>query len=798
PWNIIAYNVFGGKDRGPDVYGTEPWHYYIVNGLLNFNIMFIMALISLPGLFVTILVDNRRISSSPTAVCLNAAIAIFLVRGWIDRFLSALSENIPYAFNRRCYLKCFTFSIFFISGLISISRVFALYYHYNAPMAIYKHFYYVEIPQQVETQKLQLNLNNPINLCIGKEWYRFPSHYFLPDGVRLRFLKSDFNGQLPKYFLEDTQIDSESRTKMNYKRDGTWMLQEGFNDINKEEMDRYVDIDQCDYIVDLETNYTQASANEPRYVTQTDKWNEVICKSFLDAANSDRFSRAFYFPPKFWQGMKMVISYLPIQTINNNSAVKKLGSLKWGDYYHFSKDQLVIGIQKYINRNLNLNYGLLKIMSTTEELQTLVLTTLDVRGTIPNTKDLVASDNKEVDQLALLGALKSLSIVDKEMVKYETIEEEVWMLTDEGNEIANKGSHEAKVFDAIPIGEEGIAISALHEILGETAKIGQGKAFKNKWITKKGDNLVRAIDSIIDQTRIDLEVIRSTGTHSDPKVLTELRKRKLCDKHKVISYSVSKGPKFSLTIEKQARDVTFEMLQRYNGGEWKKANFKKYNFDALGIPPSGGHLHPLMKPQQHPARDAHDTFFLKDPAICTQFPTEYLERVKEVHSVGGYGSTGYGYDWKIEEAQKLILRTHTTAVSSFMLYNLAKQKEFKPVKYFSIDRVFRNETVDATHLAEFHQVEGVIADKGLTLGDLIGFMNTFFNKMGVKNLRFKPAYNPYTEPSLGKWVEIGNSGMFRPEMLEPMGLDPDVRVIAWGLSLERPTMIKYGINNIRE
>ncbi|CAG8591433.1 5824_t:CDS:10, partial [Racocetra fulgida] len=407
------------------------------------------------------------------------------------------------------------------------------------------------------------------------------------------FLKSDFNGQLPKYFLEDTQIDSESRTKMNYKRDGTWMLQEGFNDINKEEMDRYVDVDQCDYIVDLETNYTQASANEPRYVTQTDK------------------------------------------------------------------DQLVIGIQKYINRNLNLNYGLLKIMSTTEELQTLVLTSLDVRGTIPNTKDLVTSENKEVDQLALLGALKSLSIVDKEMVKYETIEEEVWMLTDEGNEIANKGSHEAKVFDAIPIGKEGIAISALHEILGETAKIGQGKAFKNKWITKNGGNLVRA-------------------------------------------------------------------------------------------------------PQQHPARDAHDTFFLKDPAICTQFPTEYLERVKEVHSVGGYGSTGYGYDWKIEEAQKLILRTHTTAVSSLMLYNLAKQKEFKPVKYFSIDRVFRNETVDATHLAEFHQVEGVIADKGLTLGDLIGFMNTFFNKMG-----------------LGKWVEIGNSGMFRPEMLEPMGLDPDVRVIAW-------------------
>ncbi|KAK2174551.1 hypothetical protein NP493_791g01053 [Ridgeia piscesae] len=132
---------------------------------------------------------------------------------------------------------------------------------------------------------------------------------------------------------------------------------------------------------------------------------------------------------------------------------------------------------------------------------------------------------------------------------------------------------------------------------------------------------------------------------------------------------------------------------------------------------------------------------------------------------------------------------------------------FSPVKYFSIDRVFRNETLDATHLAEFHQIEGLVADRGLTLGDLMGLIHAFFKKLGIKKLRFKPAYNPYTEPSmeifsyhegLKKWVEIGNSGVFRPEMLLPMGLPEDVSVIAWGLSLERPTMIKYGLNNIRE
>ncbi|TFY77458.1 hypothetical protein EWM64_g6555 [Hericium alpestre] len=131
---------------------------------------------------------------------------------------------------------------------------------------------------------------------------------------------------------------------------------------------------------------------------------------------------------------------------------------------------------------------------------------------------------------------------------------------------------------------------------------------------------------------------------------------------------------------------------------------------------------------------------------------------------------------------------------------------FRPAKLFSIDRVFRNETMDATHLAEFHQVEGVVADRGLTLADLIGFMRVFFKKMGIENVRFKPAYNPYTEPSLeifafhpqlNKWVEVGNSGMFRPELLEPMGFPKDVHVHGWGISLERPTMIRYGINNIR-
>ncbi|NXY65984.1 SYFA ligase, partial [Callaeas wilsoni] len=131
----------------------------------------------------------------------------------------------------------------------------------------------------------------------------------------------------------------------------------------------------------------------------------------------------------------------------------------------------------------------------------------------------------------------------------------------------------------------------------------------------------------------------------------------------------------------------------------------------------------------------------------------------------------YRYEWKAEEARKNLLRTHTTSASARALFQLARQEKFTPVKYFSIDRVFRNESLDATHLAEFHQVEGVVADRGLTLGHLMGILRQFFTKLGISQLRFKPAYNPYTEPSmevfsyhegLKKWVEVGNSGVFRP------------------------------------
>ncbi|KAI0722916.1 phenylalanine-tRNA ligase [Earliella scabrosa] len=513
-----------------------------------------------------------------------------------------------------------------------------------------------------------------------------------------------------------------------------------------------------------------------------------------------------------------------------------------------------------------------------EAIQQLILDTLDKEGTIKDTRTLVLPGYKEPaathdSQIIILGALNSLS--SRDMITYTTQETVSHVLTQEGAQIALQGSHEARVWNACPAKGEGkpLPIKELQSKVGpETAKIGQGQAFKNKWIGKEGDGLVKLVSSIEDTTQLQMREVDSTGTlKSGEKALADLRKRKLIVQRKGQWFTVHKGPQFSTSTAKPETDLTVDML---TSGAWKSSTFKKYNFEAAGIPPNGGALHPLLKvreeirniflemgfaemptssfvesgfwcfdalfvPQQHPAREVQDTFYLSDPAVSLPPPKEYYERVSKVHEHGGYGSTGYRAPWSHDESRKLLLRTHTTASSASMLWKLAArcrgedgdadaeaavQREgahasptvpgagkagpdgFRPAKLFSIDRVFRNETMDATHLAEFHQVEGVVADRGLTLADLIGFMRVFFKKMGIENIRFKPAYNPYTEPSLEifafhpqlkKWVEVGNSGMFRPEMLEPMGFPKDVHVHGWGISLERPTMIRYGINNIR-
>lgn len=459
------------------------------------------------------------------------------------------------------------------------------------------------------------------------------------------------------------------------------------------------------------------------------------------------------------------------------------------------------------------------------------------------TEEVIYSSSLAVPAAELHGIL--LSLKSKELIEFSIKDRYARELTEEGMAVLENGSPEYALFAAIPA--EG-ADSSILEAHGHGSK----HAFKRRWIKREGGKIVRVVDSVEDTV---VKQLGSLPMLTDSE-LSELKRRNLIRITKINEYEIKAGPAFGSDNDSVA-ELTAAMITNFD----TSLTFKRYNFDSTGNVPQCGALHPLMRikeeikkifiemgfaemqtskyvessfwnfdslfqPQNHPARDSHDTFFLLNPATTDysmggkpqqkaksepkdflngHCSPEYINAVKEIHSNGGHGSVGHSAAWSVEEASKNILRTHTTSVSARYLKAMAA--DFKPTKLFSIDKVFRNESVDATHLAEFHQVEGLIAGYNLGIADLMGILSTFFAKLGLEKIKFKPAFNPYTEPSmevfgyhegLGKWIEIGNSGIFRPEMLMPMGYAEDVCVIAWGLSLERPAMIKYGLNNIRD
>lgn len=213
-----------------------------------------------------------------------------------------------------------------------------------------------------------------------------------------------------------------------------------------------------------------------------------------------------------------------------------------------------------------------------------------------------------------------------------------------------------------------------------------------------------------------------------------------------------------------------------------------WNFDAL------------FQPQDHPAREMHDTFYLAYPSIGN-LPKEFVEPVKESHEHGGdTGSIGWRYRWSADEAKKLVLRTHTTATT---IRYLAYHKQI-PIKVFSVDRIYRNEKVDWKHLAEFHQIEGIIVDKDATFRELMGLIKEFCTRIGLRDVVFRPSYFPYTEPSAeaivyipakNEWLELFGMGIFRPEVTIPLGVKHPV--LAWGGGLERLAMALFDIDDIR-
>jgi phenylalanyl-tRNA synthetase alpha chain len=216
----------------------------------------------------------------------------------------------------------------------------------------------------------------------------------------------------------------------------------------------------------------------------------------------------------------------------------------------------------------------------------------------------------------------------------------------------------------------------------------------------------------------------------------------------------------------------------------------------------------LFMPQDHPARNHWDRFALEEPAEmdAADLPADLVDAVERAHREGaGPDGEGYHSPWSEDFARALALRGHTTNLSVRHLAGLAQGDLEPPQRYFSVEKAYRNDTLDATHLLEFFQIEGWVMAEDLSVRDLMGTFTEFYEQFGITDVEFKPHYNPYTEPSFelfgrhpetDELIEIGNSGIFRPEMLEPLGVEADV--MAWGLALERLFMLATGAEDIRD
>lgn len=285
-----------------------------------------------------------------------------------------------------------------------------------------------------------------------------------------------------------------------------------------------------------------------------------------------------------------------------------------------------------------------------------------------------------------------------------------------------------------------------------------------------------------------------------------------------------------LEISEEISNLTPELIQT---GQWRDKTIRRYDIGTFAPDLNSGKMHPLQQyiekvreiflsmgfmeidygyvqsafwnmdalftAQDHPARELHDTLYLTQPGSMKLPDSDIVDKVKKMHESGDQDSDGWQYDWKHDIAQKSLLRTHTTVNT---IRYLAQNPE-PPVKVFSVGPVFRKEAVDSTHLPEFIQVEGIVMEEDANLAMLVGLLKEFYSRMGIDDLRIRPGYFPYTEPSLepeifynDNWMELGGAGIFRPEVTKPLGVEHPV--LAWGLGLERLVMTILEMKDIRK
>jgi len=444
-----------------------------------------------------------------------------------------------------------------------------------------------------------------------------------------------------------------------------------------------------------------------------------------------------------------------------------------------------------------------------------------------------------------------LKLSRENLVKLSEQRNTIAALNEEGETYAKEGLPERRLVEAL-------------EELGGEAKIGEAvKKAKLKpktipialgWLRRKGWATIQEKQKTLKRTQKEPQrgddeeilnllaekgaVITQQLSKGKIEAVAVLRRRKLIEVKENTLRTLEltpKGRRFAkkgIEVVAEVSQLTPELIVTR---KWKGAKLRKFDVTAPGPPQYPGKPHPLQQiigrareiflemgfteirgplietafwnfdalftPQDHPAREMQDTFYLSSPKVGKLPERRVVEAVARTHEDGWKtASKGWGYIWRPQEARRLVLRTHTTAET--VKYLLSKKET--PIKVFSVDRVYRNEQLTYRNTAEFHQIEGIVVDKGVTLRDLMGTLKTFYSRFGLKNVQFWPSYFPYTEPSaqatvyipkLKRWIELCGMGMFRPEVLAPMRIKHPV--LAWGGGLERIAMIELGLTDIR-
>lgn len=438
---------------------------------------------------------------------------------------------------------------------------------------------------------------------------------------------------------------------------------------------------------------------------------------------------------------------------------------------------------------------------------------------------------------------KGLVEIDEEITGY-------YLMDEEGNKLLKNGFPEQKIIEEVKSGTD--EISELQEKIGkEEVGIGLG------WLKKK--NLGESSEGRVELTNrgknFDIEKTDQYKLlkllEKEPKKIEEINRAinqpketisELMNRNDAIISQEEKKSFLRVTEKGKEIEISYESRitelspQNIRNGDWKEKELVDYDINLAAKEKFPGKKHPyqkllhemrenfqnmgfeeikgnsiessfwnfdaLFQPQDHPAREMQDTFYISKPKNSALPKKELVNKIKQMHEKGGdIDSEGWGGDWDIEKAKKVVLRTHTTATT----INYLSNNNEPPEKVFSIDRAYRRETIDATHLPQFYQLEGIVLGENVNFKHLLGYLSAFYERMGFEEIRFRPGYFPYTEPSvepevyveeLDEWIELGGAGVFRKEVTKPFEVEG--KVLAWGLGIGRLAMLKLGLNDLRQ